>query len=117
MLYTKHVQLTDATETTLFTVPTGFHAIIYYIFIANHAGSTKAASLHFAETGGGNRVDVFTSLDVTSGGKETLGNGGGPLFVLPGGDVLKVQTVSSSDMEFVVTLDLLPAPAALSSFA
>ena len=36
MLYTKHVELTDATETTLFTVPDGFHAIIHYIFVANH---------------------------------------------------------------------------------
>ena len=116
MLYTKHVQLTDATETTLFTVPTGFHAIIHYIFIANHAGSTKDASLHFAESDGSNRVDVFDAVNVASGDKQTLGNGGGPLFVLHQGEVVKVQTEASSDMEFVVTFDLTEVPPALVNF-
>ena len=117
MLYTKHVQLTDATETTLFTVPTGFHAIIYYVFIANHAGATKTASLHYAESGGGNRVDIYDGESVGSGNRLTLDAGGGPMFVLHEGEVVKVQTEASSDTEFVVTLDLLPAPAALSNFA
>jgi len=116
MLYTKHVQLTDATETTLFTVPSGFHAVINYIFIANHAGSTKDASLHFAESDGSNRVDVFDAVNVGSGDKETLGNGGGPLFVLREGEVVKVQTEASSDMEFAVTFDLTYVPFTLENF-
>ncbi len=116
MLYTKHLNLTDATETTLLTVPTGFHVIIRYVFIANHAGSTKGASLHFADSGGGNRVDIFDDVNVSSGSKETLSNGGGPLFVLHEGEVVKVQTDASSDMEFVVTFDLLDMPPALINF-
>ena len=117
MLYTKHINLTDATETTVFTIPTGFHAIVYYVFIANHAGSAKTASLHFAESDGSNRVDIYDGESVTGGNRLTLDAGGGPMFVLHEGEVVKVQTEASSDMEFVVTLDLLPAPAALSNFA
>jgi hypothetical protein len=116
MLYTKHVQLTDATETTLFTVPTGFHAIIYYVFIANHAGSTKTASLHFHNAGGANRVDIYDGENVSGGGKLTLDAGGGPMFVLHEGEVVKVQTEASSDMEFVVTFDLIDMPPSLVNF-
>ena len=116
MLYTKHVQLTDATETTLFTVPTGFHAIIYYVFIANHAGAAKTASLHFAESGGSNRVDIYDGESVTGGNRLTLDSGGGPMFVLHEGEAVKVQTEASSDMEFVVTFDLLEVPPALVNF-
>ena len=115
MLYTKHVQLTDATETTLFTVPTGFHVVIHYIFIANHAGSTKTASLHF-HNGGGSRVDIYEDESVGSGNRLTLGNGGGPMFVLHAGEGVKVQTEAGSDMEFSVTFDLVDMPPALVNF-
>lgn len=115
MLYTKHVQLTDDTETTLFTVPSGFHVVIYYIFIANHAGSTKTASLHF-HNGGGSRVDIYEDENLSSGDKLTLGNGGGPLFVLHEGEAVKVQTETSADMEFAVTFDLLEMAPSLVNF-
>lgn len=117
MLHTKHVQLTDATETTLFTVPDGFHAVIHYVFIANHGGNTKNASMHFAESGGSNRVDIFDAKAVNAGSRLTLENGGGPMFVLHEGEVVKVQTEASSDMEFVVTFDLVGVPVGLAGFA
>ena len=116
MLYTKHINLTDATETTVFTVPTGFHAIVYYVFVANHAGSTKNASLHFAESDGSNRVDIFDAENVSSGNRLTLDAGGGPMFVLHEGEVVKAQTEASADMEFVVTFDLLEMPPSLVNF-
>jgi len=116
MLYTKHVELTDATETTLFTVPTGFHVIIHYIFIANHAGSTKTASMHFVNSDGANRVDIFDAESVGGGDRLTLGNGGGPMFVMHQGELLKVQTEASSDMEFVVTFDLVEMAPSLVNF-
>jgi hypothetical protein len=116
MLYTKHAQLTDATETTLFTVPTGFHVIIYYVFVANHAGSTKTASLWFHKAGGADRVDIYDAENVAGGGRLTLDAGSGPMFVLHEEEVVKVQTEASSDMEFVVTFDLLEIPPALVNF-
>ena len=116
MLYTKHINLTDATETTLFTVPSGFHVIIHYIFIANHETAAKTASMHFAESDGSNRVDIYDSESVAGGDRLTLGNGGGPMFVLHEGEVVKVQTEASSDMEFAVTFDLLEMSPALVNF-
>lgn len=116
MLYTKHTQLTDATETTLFTVPTGFHTVIYYIFIANHETSAKSASLHFVNSGGANRIDIFDGESIGGGGRITLGNGGGPMFILHEGEQAKIQTEAGSDMEFAVTFDLLEMSPALVNF-
>ena len=116
MLYTKHINLTDATETTLFTVPSGFHVVIQYIFIANHETASKTASLHFADSDGSNRVDIFDNEAVSGGGNLTLSNGGGPMFVLHAGEVVKVQTEASSDTEFVVTFDLLEMAPSLVNF-
>jgi hypothetical protein len=117
MLYTKHTALTDATETTLFTVPTGYHVIIYYVFIANHAGSTQNASMHFAKADGSERIDIFEDTGLASGSKEVLSAGGGPLFVLHEGEVVKVQAGSvSSDMQFLVTFDLLEMSPSLINF-
>jgi hypothetical protein len=38
------------------------------------------------------------------------------MFVLHQGEVVKVQTEASSDMEFVVTIDLMEVPPALVNF-
>lgn len=115
MLYTKHKALATTTETLLFSVPTGFHVIIYYVFIANHDGSTNSASLNFVH--GGERIDIFDDTNISGGAKETLGNGGGPLFVLHEGEDVYIQTGSAGNVEFSVTFDLLEAPNVLVNFA
>ena len=114
MLYTKHKELTTTTETLLFSVPTGFHVIIYYIFIANHNGSTNTASLNFVQ--GSERIDIFDDANIGGGDKETLGNGGGPLFVLHEGENVNIQTGSAGDVEFAVTFELKENPAVLLNF-
>ena len=114
MLYTKHKELTTTTETLLFSVPAGFHVIIYYVFIANHNGSTNSASLNFVQ--GSERIDIFDDANIGGGDKETLGNGGGPLFVLHEGENVNIQTGSAGDVEFAVTFELKENPAVLLNF-
>ena len=63
--------------------------------------------MHFAESDGSNRVDIYDAENVSGGGRLTPDSGGGPMFVLHEGEVVKAQTEASSDMEFVVTFDLL----------
>ena len=115
MLYTKHKELTTTTETLLFSVPTGFHVIIYYVFIANHNGSTNTASLNFVQ--GSERIDIFDDANIGGGDKETLGNGGGPLFVLHEGENVNIQTGSAGDVEFAVTFELKENPAVFLNFS
>ena len=115
MLYTKHTTLTDTTLTTLFTVPNGFHAVVSYVFVANHDGSTNDIDLYW-DLSGTPQVYIFDGTNVAGGGKETLGNGGGPLFILHENEVVKCQAGGSGNMEVVVTFDLLDMPPALVNF-
>jgi hypothetical protein len=115
MLYTKHITLTDTTLTTLFTVPNGFHAVVSYVFVANHHGSTNDIDLYW-DLSGTPQVYIFDGTNVAGGGKETLGNGGGPLFVLHENEAVKCQAGGSGNMEVVMTFDLLDMPPALVNF-
>ena len=115
MLYTKHTTLTDTTLTTLFTVPNGFHAVVSYVFVANHGGSTNSIDLYW-DLSGTPQVYIFDGTNVAGGGKETLGNGGGALFVLHANEAVKCQAGGVGNMEVVVTFDLLDMPPALVNF-
>jgi len=115
MLYTKHTRLTTTDLTTLFTIPNGFHAIVNYVFIANHGGSTNSIDLYW-DVSGTPQAYIFDGANVAGGGQVTLSNGGGPMFVLHQGEAVKCQATSTGSLEVVVTFDLLPAPASLVNF-
>ena len=107
MLTTVHATVTSTAETTLFTVPTGYVANIYYIFIANHGGSANTITLKWENSGGVDQLFFFDGDSVNGGNKETLG-GQSPL--------VKCQTGSAGDVEFAVTLDLEPRTAGFNNF-
>jgi hypothetical protein len=115
MLYTKHATLTDTTLTELFTVPSGFHAVLSYVFVANHGGSTNSIDLRW-DLSGTPQVYIFDGTNVAGGGKETIGNGGGPLFVLHENEAVKCQATSAGNLEVVVTFDLVEQAPALVNF-
>ena len=117
MLTTVHTTVTTDTEQTLFTVPDGYVANIYYIFIANHGGSTNSVTLKWENSGGVDQLFFFDADNVSGGGRETLGGQSSlPLFVIQGGEVVKGQTGSAGDVEFAVTLDLTPRSAGFNNF-
>ena len=115
MLYTKHTTLTTTDLTTLFTMPSGFHAVVQYVFVANHGGSTNSIDLYW-DASGTPQVYIFDGTNVAGGGKETLSNGGGPLFVLHENEAVKCYSSGAGYLEVVVTFDLLRAPASLVNF-
>jgi hypothetical protein len=115
MLYTKHTTLTDTTLTTLFAVPSGYHAVVNYVFVANHNGSTSTVDLYW-DLGGVAQVYIFDGESINGGTQATLGNGGGPLFVLHENETVKCQAGGVGNMEVVVTFDLVETPASLVNF-
>ena len=115
MLYTKHKTLTNTTLTTMFTIPDGFHAVVNYVFIANHGGATNSIDLYW-DVSGTPQAYIFDGTNVAGGGRQTLSNGGGPMFVLHENEAVKCQATSAGNLEVVVTFDLLPAPASLVNF-
>ena len=117
MLTTVHTTVTSTAETTLFTVPAGYVANIYYIFTANHGGSSNTVTLKWENSSGVDQLYFFDADSVNGGNKETLGGQSSlPLFVIQAGEVVKCQTGSSGDVEFAVTIDLTPRAAGFNNF-
>lgn len=117
MLTTAHTTVTTDTEQTLFTVPAGYVANIYYIFIANHGGSANTVTLKWENSSGVDQLFFFDGDSVNGGNKETLGGQSSlPLFVIQAEEVVKCQTGSAGDVEFAVTLDLSPRSAGFNNF-
>ena len=115
MLYTKHTTLTDATLTTLFTVPSGFHAVVKYVFVANHGGSTNTVDVYW-DLSAVPQLYIFDGLSLNGNSNSTLGNGGGPLFVLHENEAVKCQAGGAGNIEVAVTFDLVEQAPALVNF-
>jgi len=117
MLTTKHQTITTTDETTLFTVPTGYVANIYYIFIANHGGSANTVTLKWENSSGVDQLFFFDGDSINGGNKETLGGQSSiPLFVIQAGEVVKCQTGSAGDVEFAITFDLVERTSGFNNF-
>ena len=124
MLYTKHSRpASGVTSTSIFEVPVGHHVIIKHIFIANHAGSTNTVSLKLQLNTTqppyvANWVDQLDILD----GKSVAGNDYfslryGQLFVFHENErLLGLPGSATGDIEFAITLDLIPNPNVLPTF-
>ena len=117
MLYTRHKTLTDNTEQSILTIPTGFVAHVKYVYVANHGGSTNQVDL-FWETGGVPDVYIFDGTSIGSGNREILGDSGsGVIFVLSENETVKAQASSgTSSIEIVMTIDLLDQPPVFVNF-
>ena len=117
MLTTAHKTITSTTETTLFTVPAGYTANVFYIFIANHGGSANTVTLKWENSGGVDQLYFFDGDSINGGNKETLGGQSSvPLFVIQAGEVVKCQTGSAGDVEFAMTIELLPRTPGFNNF-
>lgn len=117
MFTTSHTTLTSTAETTLFTVPSGYVANVYYIFIANHGGSANTVTLKWENSGGVDQLYFFDGDTVNGGSKETLGGQSSvPLFVIQAGEVVKCQTGSAGDVEFAVTVELVTRTSGFNNF-
>lgn len=117
MLTTKHTTLTTTGATTLFQVPSGYVANIYYIFIANHGGSTNSVILKVQDSNNTDILFLFDDVNVSGGEKETLGGQSSlPLFVFNEEEKVRCKTGSAGDVEFAITFDLVERPAAFSNF-
>lgn len=117
MLTTSHTTLTTTAEATLFTVPTGYVANVFYVFVANHGGSTNTITLKWENSSGVDQLYFFDGSNIAGGAKETLGGQSSvPLFVIQAGEVVKCQTGSAGDVEFAVTLDLEPRDSGFNNF-
>jgi hypothetical protein len=119
MYYTKHITLTDTTVQELFTVPSGYHANITFVFAANHGGTPNTATVKWTdnEPVPNDLMYIFDNFQVAANNNTTLGGQSEtPLFVLHEGEVVRASSGSAGNVEVAVTFDLVEKPSALVNF-
>ena len=112
MLYTKNVNVTTTDVASIVTIPNGYVAHWNMLFISNLGGSTDSATVYVDKADG---TDMYIIGGSNISSKEYV------LFsdavvVLQPGDIIKASTGSAGNMEFIVTFDLLEAPAVFVNF-
>ena len=112
MLYTKNANVTTTDVATIVTIPNGYVAHWNMLFVSNLGGSTNGAGL-YVDKADSTRVDILGGGNVSAKEYILLSDA---VFVLQPGDSVKAFTTSSGDMEFVITFDLLEAPAVFNNF-
>ena len=112
MLYTKNANVTTTAVSTIVTIPNGFVAHWNMLFVSNIGGSTNGAGLYI-DKHDSTLVDILGGGNVSSKDYILLSDA---VFVLQPGDAVKAFTTSAGDMEFVITFDLLEAPAVFNNF-
>lgn len=120
MLYTKNANVTTTAESTIVTIPTGYVAHWNMLYVVNLGGSTNGATL-YVDKWNATQEDYATTPDIyiLGGGNVSskeyvlLSDG---VFVLQPKDKIIASTTSAGNMEFVITFDLLEAPAVFTEF-
>ena len=99
-------ELTSATPTTVFTVPSGYNAELVYLRAANGTGSNRTITLSWvgAERDGTARtIDIWNATTINSNSTDVDNE---VSLVLREGDTLEASIDSASTVDLVMTFDV-----------
>ena len=99
--------LTAGSSNTILDVPTGYDAIVTYLFISNTTGSSKSIDARWVH--GGTNIDFLSGKNV--GSKEFLKFGGqyGEFLVAKEGDTLSLTPETGSTFVSIISFELITA--------
>lgn len=106
MEYSVGKNLTAGTANTLFVVPTGYHAKVTMLFLANSTGSTKSISADWHD--GATVIPFQGTKSVNSGDFLKFGGSVGEYLLMTEGDYLSVTPEAGSTFVAIVSFDLFP---------
>jgi len=113
MLYTKNVNVTAATtDTDIVTIPSGYVGHWNMLFVVNIGGSTNGVGVKVVKADS-TVIDILGGGNLSSKDYILLSDA---VFVLQSGDKIVSYITGAGDVEFVVTFDLLEAPATFVNF-
>lgn len=95
--------LTAATNTLLYTVPTGYYAKVFLIRAVNHTASNKHITFDWVDVSASDTYAVVFEQAITS--KTTFEWDGNAYFVLEEGDQLKATSESGSTFSVIATIE------------
>ena len=99
--------LTAGSSNTILDVPTGYDAIVTYLFISNTTGSSKSIDARWVH--GSTNIDFLSGKNV--GSKEILEFGGqyGEFLIAKEGDTLSLTPESGSTFVSIISFELITA--------
>lgn len=96
--------LTPATLTTIYTVPTGYYARWNLMYLFNGSGSTKTVMAQWNDVSTGETIYVYNS---TISNNDFVRMDGGAYVVLEEGDTVKMQSEAGSTFSTICTFEVI----------
>ena len=93
------------TAQSIFTVPNGYIAVVYMVFVTNTSGSTNSYDLGWYHAHGPHTIRFAYGKSLGSGTSDQFTNGE---LIMKSGDSMKITNTGAMDV--IVTFDLLQAP-------
>lgn len=97
--------LTAATKTTLYTVPTGYYAKWNLLYMVNHTAGNKHFDVLWYDKSETTEIKLFDNYSLTAG--QYLRFDGGADIILEEGDEIRAETEAGAAMSIIVTIDLI----------
>lgn len=97
--------LTAATKTTLYTVPTGYYALWNLCYIVNHTGNNKYVDVFWYDKSINTEIKILDNYTLSPG--NFLKFDGGAYIVLEEGDQVRAESETGSDMSIVNTFEVI----------
>ena len=112
MLYTKNANVTTTAISTIVTIPNGYVAHWNMLYISNLGNQNNHATV-YVDKSDGTVLNIITDYTISNKNFLLFSD---VVLVLQPEDVIMCSTTSAGDMEFVITFDLLEAPAVFNNF-
>ena len=100
------LNLSTATKTTLYTVPTRCNAYWDLFYVINNGANNKHVSLFWYDKSADIEIEILNQYTLNA--KTFLKFDGGAVVVLDQGDEIRVQLESSATMGMIATFDVFP---------
>lgn len=100
---TAGTNLTAATPTVIYTVPTGYYAKWNLLYVLNGSGSTKYITVTWHDKSANADINVLYQYSVNS--KEFLKIDGGAYMVMEEGDYVTVTSEAGSTFTTIATFE------------
>lgn len=97
------LNLTAATATTVYTVPTGYFAKWNLMYLFNNSGSTKSISVYWRDSSAS--VNIYVHNGTIAAGSYVRMDGGA-YVVLEEGDTVVMQEEAGSSFSTICTFEL-----------
>ena len=100
-------ELTAGSSNTILEAPSGYDAVVTYLFVSNIGGNSKYFAARWVH--GAADIDFVAGKSVSAGDFLTFGGEAGAWVVLKEGDKINITPEASSTFASIISFELVPA--------